>query len=195
MRTGHHSPRRIDNGLRAYMCVMRSEVATRPNASCRSAFRVEQLSCEHPSKPRNPDLAGDCHRTSAIEVWGRGRNRVIEACSFWGIEVPTFNAEMGVMTVTFRAEILPGGDAGRAKTKLLSQAVPSPSQGELIRHATEPRTLAELMAIAGHSNRTRFRAEVLAPLLDADLLEMTEPDRPKSPMQRCPATAKGRDLL
>lgn len=49
------------------------------------------------------------------------------------------------------------------------------------------------MAIAGHPNRTRFRDEVLAPLLDADLLEMTVPDKPKSPKQRYRTTAKGRE--
>src|SRR5690606_18230951 len=77
-------------------------------------LRAEQLSGEHPSKPRNPDLAGAFHRTGAIEVWGRGTNRVIEACRAWGIEAPTFKVEMGVMTVTFRAEIRPGGEAERA---------------------------------------------------------------------------------
>lgn len=80
-------------------------------------LRAEQLSGEHPSKPRNPDLAGAFHRTGAIEVWGRGANRVIDACRAWGIEAPTFKVEMGVTTVTFHAEIRPGGEAERAGTK------------------------------------------------------------------------------
>ena len=33
-------------------------------------LRAEQLSEEHPSRPRNPDLAGAVHRTGAIAVWG-----------------------------------------------------------------------------------------------------------------------------
>ena len=108
---------------------------------------------------------------------------------------------MGVTTVTFRAEILPGVEAGRSKTKVSqavprpSQAVPSPSQVKLLRQAIEPKTLAELMAIAGHSNRTRFRDEELAPLLDAHLLAMTVPEKPKSPKQRYRATPKAREAI
>jgi len=49
-------------------------------------------------------------RQSNSDVWGRGTNRVIDECRAWGIEAPTFKADMGVTTVTFKAEILPGGD-------------------------------------------------------------------------------------
>lgn len=35
---------------------------------------------EDRSIPRNPLIAGAFHRTGAIEAWGRGTNRVIEAC-------------------------------------------------------------------------------------------------------------------
>jgi ATP-dependent DNA helicase RecG len=163
-------------------------------------LRAEQLSEEHPSRPRNPDLAGAFHRTGAIEVWGRGTNRVIEACRAWGIEPPTFRVDMGVTTVTFRADIRPGVPAAR-DGEALSQAVPSSSQAvlslsqaALLSGATEPKTIAELMAIAGHSNRTRFRGEVLAPLLRSGLLEMTVPDKPRSPNQRYRLTDAGKAL-
>lgn len=163
-------------------------------------LRAEQLSEEHPSKPRNPDLAGAFHRTGAIEVWGRGTNRVIDACLAWGIKAPTFKVEMGVTTVTFHAEIRPGAEVGKQPGTKPSQAVPSLSQAvlsssqvELLSRATEPKTLAELMAIAGHSNRTRFRDEVLAPLLAEQLIEMTVPDKPKSPKQQYRTTAMGRE--
>ncbi len=170
-------------------------------------LRAEQLAEEHPSRPRNPDLAGAFHRTGAIEVWGRGTNRVIEACRAWGIEPPTFKVDMGVTTVTFRADILPGGSAAR-EGETLSQAVPSasqavpsspqavlsPSQVALLSGATEPKSIAELMAIAGHSNRTRFRDEVLAPLLGSGLLEMTVPEKPRSPNQRYRLTDAGKAL-
>ena len=45
-----------------------------------TGIRAELLSQEHRSIPRNPLIAGAFHRTGAIEVWGRGTNRVIEAC-------------------------------------------------------------------------------------------------------------------
>jgi ATP-dependent DNA helicase RecG len=59
----------------------------------------------------------------------------------------------------------------------------------------EPRTLPELMAPSGRTNRTKFRDQVLAPLLDAGLVEMTVPDKPRSPKQQYRMTEAGRVAL
>ena len=66
------------------------------------------LSGPHPSKPPNPLIAEAFHRTGAVEVWGRGTNRVIDECLRHGIETPTFEERAGTVVVTFRAEIVPG---------------------------------------------------------------------------------------
>jgi len=71
-----------------------------------SGIRAELLSKEHPSILRNPLIAGAFHRTGAVEVWGRGTNRVIEACRVYGIKPPEFGEEAGVVTVTFKAAVL-----------------------------------------------------------------------------------------
>jgi len=47
------------------------------------------------------------------------------------------------------------------------------------------------MAPSGLKNKTRFRDQVLAPLLDAGLLEMTIPDKPRSSQQRYRTTREG----
>jgi len=52
----------------------------------------------------------------------------------------------------------------------------------------------ELMAFVGRSNRTKFREQVLAPLLALGLIEMTTPDKPNSSKQRYRLTAAGRAL-
>ena len=44
-----------------------------------TGITVDQLSRRHDSKPTNPLIAGAFHRTGAVEVWGRGTNRVIAA--------------------------------------------------------------------------------------------------------------------
>ncbi|MFA6032771.1 MAG: ATP-binding protein, partial [Myxococcota bacterium] len=49
---------------------------------------TESLSGPHLSKLRNPLIAETFHRTGAVEVWGRGTNRVIDECIRWGIEPP-----------------------------------------------------------------------------------------------------------
>lgn len=71
-----------------------------------SGVRAEQLSREHLSVRRNPLIAEAFHRTGAIEAWGRGMNRVIEACRAYGIPDPTFVDEAGAVTVTFKAEVV-----------------------------------------------------------------------------------------
>jgi len=51
------------------------------------------------------------------------------------------------------------------------------------------------MAVLGRTNRTKFRDQVLTPLLEARLVEMTVPDKPRSSKQRYRLTARGREFL
>ena len=55
--------------------------------------------------------------------------------------------------------------------------------------------MTELMAVVGRTDRTKFRDQVLRPLLDAGWIEMTIPDKPRSRLQRYRATKAGRDVL
>jgi ATP-dependent DNA helicase RecG len=60
-----------------------------------TGIRAELLTQEHRSMPRNPLIAGAFHRTGAIEVWGRGTNRVIETCRAHGIADPVVHRGLG----------------------------------------------------------------------------------------------------
>ena len=51
------------------------------------------------------------------------------------------------------------------------------------------------MTYARRTNRTKFREQVLRPLLQRGLIEMTIPDKPRSSRQRYRITAKGRGVL
>ena len=68
---------------------------------------VEQLSTSHGSELRNPLIAEAFHRTGAVEVWGRGTNRVIAECLAHGVPPPVFEERDGWVVVTFRAPIVP----------------------------------------------------------------------------------------
>jgi hypothetical protein len=98
--------------------------------------------------------------------------------------------EAGAVTVSFLAEVVAGTrdlvpsghDAG---TKLAL----SRDQVEVLELADVQRALAELMVSSGRSDRTKFRDQIIAPLLGAGLLEMTVPDKPRSPKQQSSSTA------
>jgi ATP-dependent DNA helicase RecG len=158
-----------------------------------TGVRADQLSREHLSVRRNPLIAEAFHRTGAIEAWGRGTNRVIEACRAHGIPDPVFTEATGAVTVTFRAEVV--ADMGRGVSQAGPKLVLSWDQVQVLDLAQEARSLPELMAPSGLRNKTRFRDQILAPLLDAGLLEMTVPDKPRSPKQRYRATAAGLEAV
>jgi ATP-dependent DNA helicase RecG len=154
-----------------------------------SGVRAEHLAGEHLSVRRNPLMAEAFHRTGAIEAWGRGTNRVIEACRAYGISDPTFVGDDGAVTVTFKAEVLdqrPHGHQVGTKSAL------SASQVQVLELADVPRSMADLMGPSGRTDRTKFRDQVLRPLLEAGLLEMTIPDKPKSSKQKYVGTDAGR---
>ena len=71
----------------------------------------------------------------------------------------------------------------------------SRQQVEIMRNCIEDKNLMALMAITGRSDRTKFRHQVLNPLIDMDLIEMTIPDKPRSSKQKYRLTAKGRHCL
>ncbi len=75
----------------------------------------------------NPLIAGAFHRTGAVEVWGRGTNRVIAACEKHGSVPPTFEDRNGFLIVTFKAQIVAESDAANSET----QSAPGQRQGVL----------------------------------------------------------------
>jgi len=55
--------------------------------------------------------------------------------------------------------------------------------------------MPELLALCGRSSRTKFRDQVVRPLPEAGLLEMTIPDKPRSSRQRYRTTTAGDRIL
>ncbi len=84
------------------------------------------------------------------------------------------------------SRVVPRGHQVGAKSAL------SPYQVQVLELARVPRALAELMGPSGRTDRTKFRDQVLRPLLEAELLEMTIPDKPRSSKQQYRTTEAGR---
>ena len=71
----------------------------------------------------------------------------------------------------------------------------SGDQVEVLRTCVAETSISELMDVAGRTNRTKFRNSVLKPLMQAGLIKMTIPDRPRSSNQKYRITERGRALL
>ena len=82
-----------------------------------------------------------------------------------------------------------------AKVGTGTKSGPSRDQVEILRKCLTDRPISDLMTIADRTNRTKFRDQVLKPLLAVGLLEMTIPEKPTSSKQRYRTTEKGRVVL
>ncbi len=71
----------------------------------------------------------------------------------------------------------------------------SGDQVEVLRTCMAEMSISELMDSAGGMNRIRFRNSVIAPLMQAGLIEMAIPGRPRSSNQKYRVTERGHALL
>ncbi len=69
------------------------------------------------------------------------------------------------------------------------------NQVEILRNCVSEQPITEIMSLEGRTNRTKFRRQVLRPLIDAGWLEMTVPDNPTGRRQKYRLTEEGRNLL
>lgn len=121
---------------------------------------------------------------------------MVEACRAFGITEPTFTEASGAVTVTFKAEIVAGaGDLVLGGHQVGTKSALSLHQVQVLKLADVPRALAELMVPSGRTDRSKFRDQVVAQLLEAGLLEMTIPDKPRSSKQQYRTTEAGRAAL
>lgn len=59
----------------------------------------------------------------------------------------------------------------------------------------EPKSMTELKELYRWSNTTKFKAKYVSPLIEAQIVGMTLPNKPTSPNQRYFLTESGRALL
>jgi len=144
---------------------------------------------------RNSLIADMLHRIAFIEKAGTGIKRMRDEAQEHGCPDPIFEAN-GFFTAIFRPNPMVKTKAavqitGEVGTKLAL----SRHQVDILAKCTEEQTLLSLMELAGRSDRTKFRNQVLGPLLSEGLIEMTIPDKPRSSKQRYRTTALGLKVL
>lgn len=162
------------------------------------ALTLQDLRRPHSSIPGNPLVAEPLYLTKYIERMGTGTRDMIRKCRAAGLPEPEFTLTDGfVITIRRPAfkQTLAGTKLGPSKEQVGTKLAPSRHQVEIVRKCLEQSSIVSLMKIADRTDRTKFRHQVLQPLLVTDLIEMTQPDKPTSPKQRYRTTAKGTSWL
>ncbi len=169
---------------------------------------------------RNALIADLLHRITFIEKAGTGIKRMRDEARDQRCPEPTFE-ENGFFTAIFRPNPEVRAQAGAKEAPSTAQVgmKKGASRGQLHAHDTDatpqvphmygtstahvallkaamkPQTREALQEIAAIRHRQHFYLEYLHPLLEAGLLELTIPDKPRSPKQRYRTTAAGRAVL
>ncbi len=170
-----------------------------------TGITVEQLSGRHDSKPVNPLIAGAFHRTGAVEVWGRGTNRVIDLCKKHGATPPTFEEQQGFLIVTFKAPMVADNAADSSKRSSVPSSGQPESQPES-RPESRPESLelrvlqllksqalgkVEISLQLGQKEVSGQLNKVMRGLVSQGLLQYTIPGKPTSRLQKYRLTPAG----
>ncbi len=175
-----------------HIAVFKDRVEIRSPGGLYGGLTMEDVRKGHVSKRRNPLIADLFRRIHMVESWGRGLPLILEHepnAQFREI-AGVFVAEFGRPAYA-QETVKADNDLKQTGTK----SGPSRDQVIILRNLSEERQITELMILLERTNRTKFRDQVLKPLLEADLIEMTIPDKPRSSKQRYRLTDKGRDYL
>ena len=82
---------------------------------------IELLKRKHSSKPRNPIIADACFKGGYIDAWGRGIEKIINACKEEGLPEPLFEENSGGMLVTLFNNKLPAAQGSNVKSRVKSR--------------------------------------------------------------------------
>lgn len=163
---------------------------------------LEKLLEEDISMPRNPIIAKFFRIVNLAENAGYGFDKMINGWKAYTGYPPDFDQGKDYTKVIFRflkktvssnqAGIRPGPSWDQVGTKLgLSR-----DQVEiLLTFCIKPRKLAEIMEEMNWKNKTKFRQKFIAPSIENQLINMTTPDKPRSPNQKYYTTEIGKRLL
>ncbi len=121
-------------------------------------------------------LSAECWRTRDLYRQHRLGEPLIDVSESW-------------VTTTFRRPVT------ESEEEVGDRSALSRHQVQILRNCLTEKAIGTLMASVSRKDRTKFRNQVLNPLLEGGWLEMTIPDKPTSSKQEYRLTSKGRQLL
>lgn len=148
-------------------------------------WTLEKLMAKHASHPFNPDIANAFFRAGLMESWGRGMERITEACEQNGYPAPVWTLEPGGLWVAFAYS----PDQADQVTDQITEQIHTllqVMQGEMKR--------TDIQTRLGMRHTPHVRSAYLQPALTVGWVEMTTPDKPTSRLQKYRLTEAGRRL-
>jgi ATP-dependent DNA helicase RecG len=145
---------------------------------------------KHSSQPFNPDVANAFFRAGMIEAWGRGIERMLEACRQGGLPAPEVREERSGIWIVFK--FLQRSSTPGVTPQVTPEVTPQVRLLRVLRGEMSRHSLQRALQL---KDPRHFREHYLVPCLAAGLIEMTMPDKPNSRLQRYRLTAKGRSFL
>ena len=142
---------------------------------------TDKLFMKHSSKPYNPKLANAFFMSGMIEAWGRGFDKIKEACARYEGPLPEYDIKKyGIMVLCKACD---------RYLELLRNDNHHDQFGHdmvmmILDFCKEPKSVPEIMEKFGLDSRTSFRRKYLKPLLKNGKLKMALPDKPKSKNQK-----------
>jgi len=133
---------------------------------------VEYFLQNDTSMPRNPILAKLFRAIKLAENAGYGFDKMIEGWKTYTSIPILFQTELDTSTTVFDLHV---------KTDQANDQA-------IVEFCQTPKSASEIMRFLGMSHKTYFRNTILNPMLEQGLLELTIPDRPKSPNQKYRST-------
>ena len=150
---------------------------------------LDQLRVAHPSIPNNPLLAEPLYLTQYIERMGSGTLDMIRRCRDAGLPEPEFDDSSGFKTTIWRAK-------PTDQIKVQPDSLPGDLKSRVLNLLTDgPMSRSELSKKLGQKKPTGHLYNVIRDLLNAQMIEYTLPDKPRSRAQQYQLTDKGRTEL
>jgi len=178
-----HRDYRSTANVQVYIFQDRVEIVT--PGGLPAGMREEDLGSR--SVPRNPLLFSMLYRMRLVEQIGSGIRRIHDACREHGVAEPAIDVSPDWVTVTFPRSV--------------SAAAPHVTPYEAPHVTLHVRRLiavldgemsrVELMEVLELKDRRNFTRTYLQPALQVGLVEMTQPDSPRSRTQRYRLTSQG----
>jgi len=143
--------------------------------------------------PKNPVISRFFRQIGMADELGSGMRKMMRYCKIFGGKDPEM-IEGDVLRIVvkvpeFKSSSNQEKDHDTIQTGTRSAL--SRHQVKILNKCVEACGIGDLMKVAGRSDRTKFRNQVLRPLLDGGFVEMTIPDKPTSSKQKYRITEKG----